>query len=106
MSSNPTGTQSTPDGPKEPSGGATVGVFFLCWLVGGFCCAIASLMCAQANGLAGYSAGGIGTFIIAICGAAYYHSSGMMGVAVLFAAIIGICIGLLIAEIARVQFLM
>ena len=91
------------DTPKKPGTGATIGSFFLCWLLGGFCCAISSMMFAQANGFVGYSVGGFGTLIAAICCAAYYHSSGKLGIAALIAAIVGACIGPLAVQLAIMQ---
>ena len=103
MSGYSTNTSNTPDGPKKPSGGAAVGTFFVCWFIGALCCALSSMAFANANGLIGYSVGGFGTFIVAICCAAYYKSSGKLGIALLIAGIIGIAIGVLAVQLAKSQ---
>ena len=94
----------TPGTPKKPGGAATAGAFFLCWLLGAFCCAITSLISAQAYGFAGYSVGGFGTFIAAICCMAYYRSSGKLGTAALIAAAVGAGIGVLAVQLVILRF--
>ena len=100
MSDNPIDTQGASDAPKKPGTGATIGSFFLCWILGALCCAISSMMFAKANGYIGYSVGGLGTLIAAICCAAYYHSSGKLGIAVLISVVIGLVIGFLAVQLA------
>ena len=85
---------------EKPSWGATIGVFFLCWFAGAFCSGIASMVFANANGLAGYSIGGILTLALAIAGAVYYRSTSKIGGAVVIAVIGGCVIGVLSVMIA------
>ena len=82
-----------PEEQKKPGAGATIGAFFLCWVLGFICCAVTSMFAARSYGFSGYSTGGLMTLVVGICCAVYYHSSGKMGPAAIAAAIAGAVIG-------------
>lgn len=84
---------------NQPSWGATIGVFLLCWFCAAFCAGISSMFVANGNGFSGYSTGGLLTLIAAAACAAGYRSSGKMGGPIGGAVAAGVVIGFIAAYI-------
>ena len=94
-----------PEEPKKPGAGATIGVFFLCWVVAFICCVFTSMIAGGAYGFTGYSNGGLSMLIVGICCAVYYHSSGKAPRALGAATIAGVVIGFLAVQLTLAMYL-
>lgn len=91
--------------PEKPGAGATIGVFFLCWVIAFICCVIVSMISGRAYGFTGYSNGGLSMLIVAICCSVYYHSSGNASRAIGASAIAGVVVGFIAVQMAVAMYL-
>ena len=91
--------------PEKPGAGATISVFFLCWVLAFICCVIVSMFVGRSYGFMGYSNGGLSMPIVGVLCAVYYHSSGKIPPAAIAAAIAGAVIGFIAVQMAASMYL-
>lgn len=85
----------------KPSWGKTIGMFFACGMVAIAACIIVSATMVSQMGYSGYSNGGLMSTVTAVGCAAYYRSTGKVGLALGAAAVIGVVLGFLAVQMAK-----
>ena len=86
-----------PNRSSQPSWGATIGMFFGCWILAFIACVFVSMLVVSTSGAVGYSRGGLSMLVVALISAAYYRSTSKGSAAATGALVAGAVIGVVAA---------